>query len=315
MKIGRRGALGIAGLLALGTALVIYTRGETEEVYTEKDIISSPEPTQTPEKDNRIEIILTGDVMLGRTVMTKSLDDEKDPTYPFEKVAETLTAADLVFINLENPLVANCRRIYTGFELCALPEMAEGLVHAGVDVVTLANNHTRVYGREGIDETVDTLSKKGILATGLGELVTKEIKGVKFGFLGFDFSYQPPTEADYDLVRDSKPKADVLIVGVHWSGEYYENPTHLQRRDAKRLVEAGADIVAGHGPHWVIKKEYIDGKPVYYSLGNFVFDQMQWEKTREGLAARLIYEGKKLIGEEELPIYMSFWAQPEFVED
>jgi poly-gamma-glutamate synthesis protein (capsule biosynthesis protein) len=317
MKIGRREFIGIAGTLVLGTALAINSKGEasTQEGLS-KEVVDRniQELSPSPEKEEKIEIILTGDVMLGRTVMTESLDEVGDPAYPFRMVDETLSQADLVFVNLENPIVSDCERIYEGYELCALPEMVEGLEKAGVDIVTLANNHTRVYGQEGIDETEETLSGKGILSTGLGELITKEIKGVKFGFLGFDFNTKMPKESDYDLVRESKPKVDVLIVGVHWGNEYHSEPTGFQKEWGKKLVESGADVVSGHGPHCVIDKEYVNGKPVYYSLGNFVFDQMWSEETRSGLAIKLIFEGRELVEEVELPIYLSNWAQPEFVE-
>ena len=80
------------------------------------------------------------------------------------------------------------------------------------------------------------------------------------------------------------------------------------------MVDSGVDVIVGHGPHWVQDVEYINNKPVYYSLGNFIFDQMWSEETKKGLAVKLIFEGDKLIKEERLPIYMSSWAQPEFIE-
>ncbi|MFV1917148.1 MAG: CapA family protein [Patescibacteria group bacterium] len=318
MKIGRREFLGIAGALALGSAVAVYSKGEASPLKKESSQIiegGDEEKTQTPEKEERIEIILTGDVMLGRTVTTESLDKQKNPAHPFRKVVPTLKEADLVFVNLENPIVKDCPRTYEGLRFCAPPEMLEGLSVAEVDIVTLANNHAGNYGTQGLEQTVKYLNERNIAATGRGELVTKEVKGVKFGFLGLDYSsIYSPTFEDYDLVSESKPKVDVLIVGIHWSGEYYSEPTEIQRRDARRLIEAGADVIAGQGPHWVIDKEYIYGKPVYYSLGNFVFDQMWSEETRRGLAVKLIFQGAKLIGDEHLPIYIDSWAQPEFVE-
>lgn len=86
--------------------------------------------------------------MLGRSVMIKSLS-MNDPVYPFRKVAEKLNQADIVFVNLESPLVANCPSSNSGFKFCADPKMIEGLKFAGVDVVSLANNHTLNYGRGG----------------------------------------------------------------------------------------------------------------------------------------------------------------------
>lgn len=250
--------------------------------------------------------------MLGRTIMTKSLD-LGNPNYPFEKVSDELNEADIVFINLENPIVSNCPRSFEGFKFCADPAMAEGLVTAGIDVVNLANNHSRNYGESGLSETVEILGEKEILTTGLGKLVVKESRGIKYGFLGFDFLSKTPKENDYELVAKSVDKVDVLIVGVHWGAEYRSEPAEIQKQWAKELVEAGADIVVGHGPHWVQGAEYINEKPVYYSLGNFVFDQMWSEETKKGLIMKLVFRDGKLIREEKLPTYMSSWAQPEFI--
>lgn len=281
-----------------------------------------------------VEVILTGDVMLGRTVMTKSLDSG-EPTYPFKKVAGQLAEADFVFVNLENPIIENCPRTSTGLKLCTDPKLISGLKLAGVDVVTLANNHALDYGKRGIEKTVEFLEEEGIEAVGLGNLVIKEKKGIKFGFLGFNFVSSGLKDKDFKLVSDSDNKVEVLIVGVHWGEEYQNKANKFQREWAKRLVEAGADVVVGHHPHWVQETEYIE-KPVYdevasspsvsedtkydkyavayYSLGNFIFDQMWSEKTRQGLTLKLTYRNGQLVKIEELPIYMSSWAQPEFVE-
>lgn len=260
-----------------------------------------------------VEIILTGDVMLGRTVMTKSLDSG-DPSYPFRKVAGKLAEADLVFINLENPFTENCPRTSVGFKFCTDPKLIEGLKLAGIDIVTLANNHARDYGTDGLEKTVEFLKGAEIEAVGLGNLVIKQKKGIRFGFLGFDFVSKNPKDEDFKLVSDSDEKVQVLIVGVHWGEEYQDKANEFQREWARRLVEAGADVVVGHHPHFVQDSETMGGKLIYYSLGNFIFDQMWSQKTRQGLALKLTYRNGQLIKIEELPIYMSSWAQPEFVE-
>ncbi len=257
-------------------------------------------------------VILAGDVMLGRTVMTKSLDSN-NPNYPFEKVSNELNEADIVFVNLENPIVVGCPRSSEGLIFCTDPAMAEGLITAGIDIVSLANNHSRNYGENGLSETVEFLDEKEILTTGLGELVVKENKGIKYGFLGFDFISKTPKDNNYELVAESVGEVDVLIVSVHWGAEYRSEPAEIQKQWAKELVEAGADVVVGHGPHWVQKMEYINEKPIYYSLGNFVFDQMWSEETKSGLVMKLTFRDGELIKEEELPTYMSSWAQPEFI--
>lgn len=272
----------------------------------------------------KVEIILTGDVMLGRSVMAKSLE-VGDNSYPFRKVGDVLREADLVFINLENPIISDCPISSEGFIFCASPEMIEGLVFGGVDIVNLANNHSKNYGEEGLQETVAILKNKNIDFTGFDELLIREVRGVRFGFVGFDFTTRAPKEEDYDFIDFSTTQVDVLIVAVHWGVEYTQYPTNSQRDWAKMIVNSGAEVIVGHGPHWVQEMEYIEGptspdglrgvkKPVYYSLGNFIFDQMWSEETKKGLAVRLTFEGDKLVKEEKLPTYMSSWAQPEFVE-
>ena len=270
-----------------------------------------------------ISLILTGDVMLGRTVMSHSLDQVEDPIYPFRKVGEVLRAADLVFINLENPIVDGCPRHYGGFKFCADPAMVEGLTYAGVDVANLANNHSLNYGQDGLVQTVGYLGSAGIAATGLHPVravVIEEVSGVRFGFLGFELLSRKLKEEDLLLVRDSDGQVDVLVVGIHWGSEYTDRPSATQREWAQKLIDSGADVIAGHHPHWVQPFDYAQGpggekKVIFWSLGNFVFDQMWSERTRQGLAVKLTFKGKDLVGVEEMPIYMKNWAQPEFVVD
>jgi len=280
------------------------------------------EGTPSPEKAQNVEIILTGDVLLGRTVMTESLE-LKDPLYPFREVGQVLRDADITFINLENPIIENCPLKYSGMVFCANPEMIEGLNFAGVDVVTLANNHSMDYREEGLAQTESFLEENGIEFTLAGRLVTKKIGGMAFGFLGFNrvgMGENPEAEKvsrqELDLVRKADPKVDVLIVAVHWGSEYKEHPSDLQRRWAKEFIEAGTDVVVGHHPHVVQDIDRIDGKPVYYSLGNLVFDNMdpKYAETRKGMVARLIYRDGQLIKEELLPTQTVSRAQPEFVK-
>ncbi|OGM19254.1 hypothetical protein A2771_03970 [Candidatus Woesebacteria bacterium RIFCSPHIGHO2_01_FULL_38_26b] len=316
----------------------------TEKIVEDSstDNISSPTPTETEVEDSSVEIILTGDVMLGRSVMKKALE-LNDYSYPFVKVAPELSKADLVFINLENPIVKNCPIHEGGFKFCSPPESIEALLYAGVDVVSLANNHSGNYGEKGIEETVNYLENKGILVTGVGSLVIKEIGEMKFGFLGFDKAQQTNpilTPIETDLIKDSDSKVDILVVAMHWGVEYQNKALPGVRSLANQLVKTGADIVVGHHPHWVqdiecfeisqgVKEStppvwtsfapQVNGCPkgskiVYYSLGNFVFDQMWSEETKKGLAVRLTFGGKDIINQELLPIYISSVGQPEFVK-
>ena len=97
-------------------------------------------------------LIFTGDIMFGRSVMTKSLK-LKNPNYPFMNVADVLRNVDIVFSNLESPIVDNCSYVDSGLKFCADPKMIEGLKYAGVDIVSLANNHILNYGKEDLLKT------------------------------------------------------------------------------------------------------------------------------------------------------------------
>ena len=296
--------------------------------------------TPTPVKS--VKLLLTGDIMLGRTVNSRSLD-MGDTKYPFEKVADKLREADVVFANLESPIVHGCPRIESGFSFCADIKMTEGLTFSGIDIVTLANNHNLNFGKNGLNDTEEILTEKGIKQVGLGSFEIIEKEGIKFGFLGFDFVSDTLIPADLELIRDADNKVDFLIVGVHWGNEYKALANNWQKTWAKEIVKAGADIVVGHHPHWVQDMECFENvkktrgadtdplqewtrfaplesgcplgsKSVYYSLGNFVFDQMWSEETKKGLAIELTFENGKLVKEERLPVYMKNWAQPEWVE-
>ena len=288
-----------------------FYHGTSPRLMTQESIRITASPEENINKE--VSIILAGDTMLGRTVQIKSRE-LNNFNYPFEKVAGTLKEANLVFINLENSINEECPSVSEGYLLCAKPEAAKGLAFAGIDIVNLANNHTGAFGKKGIDATRDALRKEGIEATGIGGLLVKEVKKTKFGFLGFDFTSKLPGVGDYELITFSKSEVDILIVGVHWGTEYMSEPNKDQKIWAVKMVEAGADVIVGHHPHWVQTVEFINGKPVYYSLGNFVFDQMWSEETKKGMVVRLTFKDAKLVKEERLPIYMSSWAQPEFVE-
>lgn len=106
---------------------------------------------------------------------------------------------------------------------------------------------------------------------------------------------------------------NILIVGVHWGEEYKSKANSNQKLIAEKLSEAGADYIVGHHPHWIQNIETMGNSKVYYSLGNFVFDQMWSEKTKKGMSVNLIFKGKKLFKENLLWSYMDKFAQPGWV--
>ena len=296
--------MGLLFILGFTAALSLYAHNLKDNF----------QDSESPELPKEITIIATGDVMLGRAVMTTSLDHD-NPKYPFEKVADKMQEADITFINLENPIVYDCPRHTDGFIFCADPRMVEGLTYAGVDIVSLANNHAFNYGEQGIEETKEILTAYGIEYTGLGNVVVQEIDGIRFGFLGFDKSqqeYPELTASEQELVIETNSNVDVLIVAMHWGVEYQSEALPGVRALAEKVVGLGADVIIGHHPHWVQNYETINDVPVYYSLGNFIFDQMWSEATRTGMAVKLTFQEDRLINDERMSVFMEEWAQPEW---
>jgi len=261
----------------------------------------------------KTEIIITGDIMLGRSVMSKSLA-KKDFKYPFLRTADILKTADITFGNLENPIIKNCPISNGGFTFCSSPEMISGLTFSGIDIVNLANNHTKNYGNDGLNQTQDYLQKEKIDYVGINNLIIKNVNQTKFGFLGFDFVGKSPNDSDYELIKNSKSQVDVLIIMIHWGNEYVAKSNNIQKEIAKNIINNGGDVIMGGHPHWVQEMDYIDGKPIFYSLGNFVFDQSWSEETKKGLVVRLNYQGKNLLGIDQMPIYMENFGQPKWVD-
>jgi poly-gamma-glutamate synthesis protein (capsule biosynthesis protein) len=286
---------------------------------------------------NNVTLLFGGDVMLGRNVMNQSIKN-KDYSYPFAKIFNFTKESDIFLVNLENPIIKDCPESNSGFKFCTLPDMVEGLIKAGVNVVSLANNHTLNYGPEGIEQTENYLTKAGISLSGMSNLVVKNFKGITFGFIGFDFTVKSPTLKDYQFIKESDSKVNFLLISVHWGEEYKAKANIYQRKWAKEMIVNGADIIVGSHPHWVQDFECLNypqgeslcsnagednncicdgivGKPVYYSLGNLVFDQMWSEETKKGLLVRLKVEPNKIVSDEWFYTYIKSSGQPELVKN
>jgi len=264
------------------------------------------------EPEKPVTLIAVGDIMLGRSVNAK-MRKLNDFHYPFLKTADFLKSADLTFANLESPFYDGCPTTNTGMIFCADSRAIEGLVFAGIDVVNLANNHLRNYGETGMKKTVELLNKNNVSIIGLNDnLVQKEIRGTKFGFLGFDLTSGYQEEKMIKTVQENSLRVDVLIVSFHWGAEYAKEPTEKQVELAHKTIDAGAALILGHHPHVIQRVEDYHGAKIVYSLGNFIFDQPWSEATKRGLVGIFTFQGKKLINSEFKEVYIKDYSQPEF---
>ncbi len=266
-------------------------------------------------------VIFGGDVMLARTVEQKMLKYQ-DWTSPFLKIADQFSQADLAFINLESPLYDGGSATPNGSVVFrALPESIGGLQLAGIDVVTLANNHFGDQGAAGMKYTMDLLFANNIAYCGAGfdsdqshQAVIIEKNGIKFAYLGYAYpnsNLAGPAKIgmnnmDIDQMTDDVDKAtqqaEQIIVSMHAGAEYVYIPGQLQVDFARAAIDAGADLVIGHHPHVVQPYEQYENGHIFYSLGNFIFDQEWSVPTTEGVAVEIVYKGKKIQTIEFLPV-------------
>lgn len=283
----------------------------------EKKNYSSEKPSEElPEELSQDEfrtLVVTGDVLLARSI-NYQMHQRRDFDFPFEKTGEFLRSADLTFINLEDPLVDDCPLTNEGMVLCGNPRAVEGLVSAGIDVVSLANNHTRDWGDEGLKSTMEILDKNNIAVVGLGKILIKEVRGLKFAFLGYDLIKTTVDETKIlSQLKEAKSLANVAVVYFHWGIEYTDQPTQDQRNLAHQVIEHGADLVIGSHPHLIQGVEIYQNKLIVYSHGNFIFDQIWSEETKKGIVGRYTFYRDQLIDVEFLPVFMEEFAQPRFL--
>lgn len=308
----------------VGLRLINYPKNENASF--QKDF---PDGGTTGQESLNVTVIIGGDVMLGRNVRETALS-LNNYSYTTERIREYTRASDIFFVNLENPVIEDCPNHFGGFTFCAPPKMLEGLSMAGANIVSLANNHSGNYGKSGLEETKLYLKDSLISFVGQDNFEIKEVNGIKFGFLGFDFTVKEMSNDNLLLIEDSNSKVDFLIIGVHWGEEYKDKANTNQRKWAREMVGHGADIVVGHHPHWVQDFECLNdrgndtistslcdgvlGKPVYYSLGNLIFDQMWSEETKKGMLVKLVIEKRGITQEERVNTYIEKPGQPRIEE-
>jgi poly-gamma-glutamate capsule biosynthesis protein CapA/YwtB (metallophosphatase superfamily) len=213
--------------------------------------------------------------MLGRSVHP-SLET-------FSYLEPSLVSADLVLANLESPLTDSPVQTESAYALCAAPENVKYLVAAGLDLLSLSNNHRLDCGVEGLAETQLTLTNAGLGFIGPNpEPVLRSVNGIKLAFLAFDATDQFDVEAAEQAVRSARETGAIVVVSIHWGAEYQAGASTGQKQIAERLAAAGSALIWGHHPHVLQPAEWLQDHEtlVLYSLGNAIFDQYGLADTR-----------------------------------
>ncbi len=252
-----------------------------------------------PEKD-RLKIFAAGDIMLDRTMLLLA-QKHNDFGYSFRMISSTLRQADLRVVNLEGPITTN-KSISNGeggarFSFTFSPKVTSTLKE-NFDVVSLANNHTTNFGFEGLEQTKKFLDEAGIEwfgdpnnRAGQQLSVIVEKNGFKIGFVGHHQLIESGFENVLAEVQKIRPEVDIIIAYPHWGVEYVTTtPSLLQEKEAHALIDAGVDMVIGAHPHVIQPVELYKDRIIFYSLGNFVFDQYFSLETMQGLLLSLELE-------------------------
>lgn len=293
------------------------------------------------EAPKTVKVILAGDIMLDRGV--EYMIDKYGPptesgfpdyTFPFLQIKSELEDSDIVFANLEGPISDKGEKVGSIYSFRADPLAIEGLKYAGINVISMANNHAFDYGRLALKDTMARLTANGISYAGAGfsgeeaySPAIKEVQGIKIGFLsytdlgmeswkavgnnsGIAWVNEDNLDEIKESIRSAREKVDILIVSLHSGEEYQETPSLFQLDFSRMAVDQGADLVVGHHPHVIQGNEAYQEKHIFYSLGNFVFDQSFSEDTMKGQIVEVTIQDKKIKETEIKEVKINEYFQP-----
>lgn len=243
---------------------------------------------------NDIELLFSGDINMTDNILNKYNQDGIDGILS-KDLQEEFKNADIAMVNQEfaftNRGTPAADKQYT---FRADPKNVQIFKDMQVDVVTLANNHTMDFGIDGLTDSFDILNTAGIKYVGAGHNISEareikyvDVKDKRIAFLGASrvipepdwnaYSNKAGMLTTYDPaflledIKTAKTQSDFVVVYVHWGLEKQESPQEYQRNLAKQYIDVGADLVVGSHPHVLQGIEYYNGKPIIYSLGNFMF--------------------------------------------
>jgi len=235
-----------------------------------------------------LSLIAVGDIMLGGRTRRRIREHGRD--YPFSAVLPILQRAPIVLGNLEGPLAQKAQKQNRNFSYRVKPKVATSVLRAGINVVTLANNHLVDCGREGVLETLEALAAAGVTPLGAAanqnaahEPVIREAGGFRIGLLGYYWNRRCAATANLpgsamgvfeELetdIRQLRTRVDRVVVTFHWGRPYNPEPSPRARAKARFAIDCGAHAIVGHHPHIIQAFEVYRRCPIFYSVGNFAF--------------------------------------------
>jgi poly-gamma-glutamate synthesis protein (capsule biosynthesis protein) len=241
--------------------------------------------------------------------------------------------AELAIVNHESPITDGWSHHRSGFIFTGKPDLTRIFTYAGIDYVSLANNHIKDHGTVGIQDTRRILKSHGIRFGGAGKDLAQarkiepiEVEGVRLAiipcvgvgaaaFAGPKTSGGTPCQGSLaKQIRRAEREADIVIVFPHWGSEYTREPSSGQRAQAAAWVKAGADLVLGAHSHVAGAIDDVDGVPILFSMGNLIFDQWWSTNTMEGVIVESTFHGRDLKQIRLHPFVTHAQAQPNLLD-
>jgi hypothetical protein len=273
-------------------------------------------------RPKQFRILIAGDVMFDWGL--RETMEKKGAYFPIEGLLPLFEEADIKMVNLETPVSTlaspDTRKPYV---FNAKPEELNLLNRLDIDMVFLANNHSMDYGKEGLSETIQNLTTKGILHVGAGNTIedaykpkiihskNNSLRIVSANAIGEQRLFatkNSPGAAPYSVPVLSKipdNSKDFHILSLHWGIEYNPEPTKEQIAGARKLISSGFQVVVGHHPHIPQGVEKYNDGLILYSLGNFLFGSRN-QYLNHNLAVMLYVQNNKLTLCELIPIFGKF---------
>lgn len=247
------------------------------------------------------KILIFGDMMLDRHIREKINDEH--PMFPFEQITELISGNDIVVANAEGSFSfydsKTVGKKNGPLEFTFDPMLLPVLKNLGFTLLGQANNHSFNFGEKGLNQSTTSIVIAGMNYFGdpsnkdIAPYIT-EINGEKIGFVAYnEFSYKNKDKV-IKAIQETKEQVGYLIVYPHWGQEYNPNFTKSQQKTAHEFIDAGADVIIGTHPHVIEPIEFYKDKPIFYSVGNFIFDQALQGPTTEGLAIKILLNSKSI---------------------
>lgn len=253
------------------------------------------------------KILFVGDMFFDRYI--RQVSEREGGDFIFSCIDNFLKDADAVVGNLEGPITDN-PSVSEGSEIGSPdnyvftfpPSTAKLLAKNNIKIVSLDNNHTNNFGKEGIASTKEYLSKAGVNYFGNYTIYRTKYGNTNISFISYNEFGGESIEKIVKEIREEKNKGQMVFVYAHWGDEYVAPPARVKNA-AKLFVQSGADLIVGSHPHIVQESEIYKGKHIYYSLGNFIFDQYWNKDVSTGLVLDVhISDGKLNIIEHKVSL-------------